>query len=203
MKRAPERIVLDDPDQLFFEFAAPAAPPQDPAPSAAATAPSQPETDHEPGAAVSQRGVSTNVAALRASTDAALCHEEAVPDAATPFMTEARAAGIFMQVARERQDGEVKRAHVVFKPFRATLYSFRIRRGGTASVKFHVAFRRASERVVTQAAQLMLTRRRKARRVLRRADYDAFVRGIPHTDFELPGARRGRLVSILGPGRYQ
>jgi len=121
---------------------------------------------------------------------------------APAYVTEARAAELFLEAARACRSSDVQRARVVFKPFRATLYSFRIRRGGAASVKFHVAFRQASETVLAQAARLMLTRRRRDRRVLPRAEYDAFVRALPPSDFELPGARRGHQLSVAGPGKH-
>jgi hypothetical protein len=118
------------------------------------------------------------------------------------YVTEARAAELFLQVARAQPDAGVTRAEVVFKPFRSTLYSFKIRRSGTARVKFHMAFRHAPEPVLTQAAELILTRRKKERRHLDRRAYDSFVRAIPPTDFELPGARRAHRRAVCEPGRH-
>lgn len=121
-----------------------------------------------------------------------------------PYLTESRAAELFMQAAREQGQERIRRARAVFKPFRTTLYSFKINRDSIASVKFHVAFRRATETVVLQACRIILCRRRRRGRTaaLQRAEYDAFVRSIPMTEFELPGARRGRQQAINEPGRY-
>src|SRR6185369_15886600 len=80
------------------------------------------------------------------------------------FITEARVAEIFLEVAGERRPGLIKSARVAFYPFRSTLYSFKITRQGVAKVKFHQAFRGATEAVISQAANLMLIRRTSDRR---------------------------------------
>ncbi|MFH0939229.1 MAG: hypothetical protein V1899_08110 [Planctomycetota bacterium] len=117
------------------------------------------------------------------------------------YLTESRAAELFMQAAREQPRNQIAEARVIFKPFRATLYSFKIVHTALAHVKFHIVFRRAPEIVLLQAARIILTRRR-GRRVIERNSYDAFVRAIPATDFELPGAPRGRRQAFSVPGQY-
>ena len=124
-----------------------------------------------------------------------------LPASAAAFMTESRAAQLFMKVAAEFREGQIKQVSVRFHPFRATLYSYKISLG-FAKVKLHVVFRKASEPILTQAAQVMLSRRRH-RRVFDRCEYDAFVRAIPESDFELPGARRGRTLAVKGPGVHR
>jgi len=117
------------------------------------------------------------------------------------YMTESRAAELFLHIAHEHRSGQIRHADVIFKPFRSTLYSFKILQSGSAHVKMHIAFRKAPEIVLIQAMHLMLRRRRSDRSAIARAEYDTFVRAIPPADFELPGARRGRRLSFTGPGR--
>ena len=126
------------------------------------------------------------------------------------FITESRAAQLFMDAARVHRPN-IAGARVSFHPFRATLYTFKIRRSGAAHanstvdlahVKFHVAFRRAPELVVAQAAAIMLCRSRgRKTNTAGRAAYDAFVRAMPPGEFELPGARKGRRLALAVPGR--
>ncbi len=123
--------------------------------------------------------------------------------ASETFMTEARAVEIFLRSAREHRRENIRHVRVSFKPFRSTLYSFRINRAGWAHVKFHLAFRRAPENVLEQAAGIIFRRRSAGRNTPQWAAYDAFVKAIPPSDFELPGARRGRRLSLPGPGAYQ
>ncbi|HEY3323448.1 MAG TPA: hypothetical protein VGP72_23545 [Planctomycetota bacterium] len=169
MKKPVEKTIPDDPDQLFFEFAAntPAAPTSKPDVAGRAIAPS--------------------------------CAASLRQDPA--FMTESRAAEIFDQVARQWAAERVRSVKMCFKPFRSTLYSFRISRRGMAQVKLHQAFRSASEDVLRQAAQLMLISRRDQRRALPRVEYDQFVRAIPQTDFDLPGARKSHRMALPDSGR--
>ena len=190
VKNTVARAVREDPDQMFFEFALPLTGPGHTAASAGTAAARVTPT---------RRPRLKSCTAVRAA--AAANFQAQAPSPA--YITEARAAELFLQAARECGADEVRRVRVAFKPFRATLYSFRIRRNGAASVKFHLAFRNASETVLAQAAQLMLTRGRKRRRRLPRAEYDAFVRALPPSDFELPGARRSHRVSVCEPGKYQ
>jgi hypothetical protein len=119
------------------------------------------------------------------------------------FVTESRAAELFIEVAQICRPNQVRRARIIFRPFRATLYSFKIAKGGVASVKFHIAFRSAPESVLFQAMQLMLIRRKAERRLINRKAYDTFVRSIPHTDFELPGAPKARRSSDPAPGKHR
>ncbi|MBI3831225.1 MAG: M48 family metallopeptidase [Planctomycetes bacterium] len=116
---------------------------------------------------------------------------------------EARAGALFLQVARERRRQNIKGVRVSFRPFRSTLYSFRIKPDGAALLQFHSAFREASDAVLQQAAHLMLCRTRPARRGLDRAAYDAFVRALPPEIFDLPGARRGAVRARPGPGIHR
>ena len=118
-------------------------------------------------------------------------------------MTEARAAELILQAAREHPRNKIEKVFVLFKPFRATLYSFKIAGASAARIKFHVAFRRAPETVLLQACRIMLARRRREKSKIRRAEYDAFVRAIPPGDFELPGARRGRRQALNAPGKHR
>jgi len=177
-KKQAESAVRDVPDQMFFDF-------------------SQPEPD---AGSCCSAGFQPAVLSGRAGTPAPPALQ-ASPKPQT-FITECRAAELFVQAARECKAHEITKARVTFKPFRVTLYSYRIRRNGAADVKLHMAFRSAPEKVVSQAARLMLTRRRRDRRALERRAYDAFVRALSPGDFELPGARRGHRVSIRGPGRH-
>ncbi len=178
--------VREDPDQTFFDFFEKPAPP--PVPAVSAVAPSS----------------ISHLIAERHAPRMARPGNNAMPvPAAGAFMTESRASQLFVQAAAAAGRASIRRARVVFKPFRTTLYSFKISRSGMAQVKFHVAFRSATEEVISQAAQLMLCRGRGTRRELRRAEYDAFVRAIPAADFELPGARKGRQISVEGPGVHR
>jgi hypothetical protein len=115
---------------------------------------------------------------------------------------ERRAEAAFLCAARGRRRVKVKAVRVAFRPFRATLYSFRITPEGTARVTFHCAFREAPEEVLRQAANLMLCRTRGARRRAPRAAYDAFVRGLPPESFRLPGARKASFRAQAGAGRH-
>ena len=117
-------------------------------------------------------------------------------------MSAARAAEIVAQAAHECRPGQVRSVRVRFRPFRATLYSFRITAAGDADIKFHAVFQRASEEVLSQAAQLMFTRTRRNRRAVPRAAYDAFVRAMAPGDFNLPGARRSTRKASREPGRH-
>jgi len=119
------------------------------------------------------------------------------------FITESRVGDIVAHIGKLRRPGQIKKVRVAFYPFRATLYSFKISKNGVAKVKFHIAFRQASADVFSQAADLMLTRRRADRKNLERAAYDQFVRAIPHSEFELPGARKARRVALTGPGQHR
>ena len=123
------------------------------------------------------------------------------PSDGAQFTTEAHAAAIFLRTSHECGEKHIKRVAVRFHPFRATLYSFKINRSGHVVLKLHVAFRRASEDVLAQAARVMLGRR-KGRKV-ERGSYDAFVRSIPETDFELPGARRAVTRASTEPGVHR
>jgi hypothetical protein len=72
-----------------------------------------------------------------------------------------------------------------------------------AVVKFHVAFRRASDEVILQAGRLMLCRSKKTRQCLHRAEYDEFVRSMPHSKFKLPGARKAKKMSYGSVGVHR
>jgi hypothetical protein len=119
------------------------------------------------------------------------------------FLTEARSAELFLATAAKFRPGQVRSCRIVFKPFRSTLYSFKIARNGVASVKFHQSFRGASETVLEQAMQLMLARRKAERKLLQRDAYDAFVRTLSKNEFALPGARKVRRVATTGPGKHR
>ncbi len=119
------------------------------------------------------------------------------------FVTDARTTELIEQAAREVRPGEVRNVVVRFLPFRATLYSFKMDKRRTATVKFHVAFRKAGDEVILQAARLMLSRVRKIRNSLPRSEYDTFVRSLPPTEFKLPGARRSRKTSYGAQGHYR
>ena len=125
------------------------------------------------------------------------------PESALQFVTDARAMELIELAAREVRPGEVRAVRVRFLPFRATLYSFKMDKARTAAVKFHVAFRRAGEAVILQAARLMLCRVRKTRQTLHRSEYDAFVRSLPAGEFKLPGARRARKMSFGACGVHR
>ena len=124
-------------------------------------------------------------------------------ESALQFVTDARATELIELAAREVRPGEVRAVRVRFLPFRATLYSFKMDKARTAAVKFHVAFRRAGEAVILQAARLMLCRVRKLRQTLHRSEYDAFVRSLPAGEFKLPGARRARKMSFGACGVHR
>jgi len=124
------------------------------------------------------------------------------PSAASSFMTESRVGELFLIAAHAYRPGRVRTVKISFHPFRTTLYTFKIGRLGDAHVKFHMAFRRAPELAVAQACAIMLNRTRGRRTDCDRAAYDAFVRAMPPTDFELPGARRGRKLALSTPGRH-
>ena len=117
------------------------------------------------------------------------------------FVTEARAAQLFVEAAALHRPGTVRSARISFHPFRATLSTFKILANGVAHVKIHVAFRRAPEIVLAQASAIMCSRSR-GRKTLDREAYDDFVRGLAPTDFELPGARKSRPKALSTPGTY-
>jgi len=189
MKQTQERMTIDLPGQLFFDFAA-SAPVQE----------SQTDSQSLP---VSRQAEAPKTPLLRPrQLPAPLRSTHAAIASTASFMTESQAAEIFLAQALARKEPLIQRVAVDFHPFRATLYSFKIYRGGLARIKLHVAFRRASPAVVAQAAQLILCRRR-GKRPAERAEYDAFVRGIPESDFELPGARRGHSLAVKGPGVHR
>jgi len=123
------------------------------------------------------------------------------PPPLPPLQTERNAAALFMHAVRERHVQTVHAARVSFRPFRATLYSFRVS-GGLARVRFHVSFKHAADDVILQAAQLMLCRTKRARKGVPREEYDAFVRALPPAAFQLPGARRATRRSDPGPGKH-
>lgn len=100
-----------------------------------------------------------------------------------------RMGAAFLKAVRERACVGVQAVRVEFKPFRATLYSFRIL-SGVAHLKMHTAFHDASDEVLHEAAHLMLNKRRGARPSGSREAFDAFVRGLPREVFDLPEARR-------------
>jgi hypothetical protein len=172
--------IPEDPDQMFFEFDMN---------SVSAAAPTQSVSlNSEPVAVEETKSKHKNL-------------PEAPSESS--FVTESRAAEMFLEVAQICRPNQVRRARIIFRPFRATLYSFKIGKGGVATVKFHVVFRSASEVVLLQAMQLMLVRKKAERKMIERGAYDAFVRNIPHTDFELPGAPKARRLSDPAPGKYR
>ncbi|MCW8130215.1 MAG: hypothetical protein KIS92_07695 [Planctomycetota bacterium] len=116
---------------------------------------------------------------------------------------EARAGRLFLQAAQERRRTQMRSVRVEFRPFRSTLYSYRIKPNGAALVQFHAVFRDASDEVLLQAAHLMLCRTRPARRNIPREAYDAFVRAIPPESFEMPGARKESARARPGPGEHR
>ncbi|HLX62530.1 MAG TPA: hypothetical protein VKX17_14735 [Planctomycetota bacterium] len=124
----------------------------------------------------------------------------APPKTIGSFITDTRAKELLEIAARELRPGEITSVRVRFFPFRATLYSFKMERTGRAIVKFHLAFRRAGDDVILQAARLMLCRSRRTRQCLHRAEYDQFVRSLPHTEFKLPGARKTKKMSYGSKG---
>jgi len=119
------------------------------------------------------------------------------------FVTEARAIELFAEVGEVLRPNQIKAVRVRFFPFRATLYSFKLDRSRRANIKMHVAFRRASEAVLKQAAGLMLCRVRAERAKLPRKEYDNFVRAIPVTDFKLPGARKATRMALGSQGVHR
>jgi len=119
------------------------------------------------------------------------------------FMTDSRAVELIERAANEVRPNEVRRVRVRFFPFRATLYSFKMDRTRTAVIKFHVAFRRAGEEVIFQAARLMLCRSRGIRQSLERTDYDRFVRSLPNLEFKLPGARPPKKIAFGSQGMHR
>jgi hypothetical protein len=191
----------EDPDQMFFEFAAPL--PVSVLGQSVLSASGQPQS-----AKPSRVGGGRDSAAVhrpahvqpsRYELNAAVLKPAPAPVSAE-YITEARAAALIEQAARELRNGEMRRARIVFRPFRSTLYSFKISKSGVATVKFHIAFRRASPEVILQAARLMLCRRSSDRAAIDRTDYNAFVRSLAPAEFELPGARKGRRQAVGGPG---
>ncbi len=193
MKRVAEKDI-DDPDQLFFDFARPVAAPR----SAAAEAHTLANNAVQPAAAAQARQ-NFPVQAFRQAEPPAVLE---APASQRTFLTEARVIDIFRSVAGEEKRERIRSIRLVFKPFRSTLYSYAIRPQGMAIVKLHIAFRSAPERVLRQVAQLMFTSRRDGRRSVDRAAYDQFVRAIPPTDFELPGARKARRMALPDNGRH-
>lgn len=113
-----------------------------------------------------------------------------------------RMGGAFLKAARERGCRSVQAVRVEFKPFRATLFSFRIL-SGVAHVKMHSAFHDAPDDVLLQAAHLMLNKRRGARPFGARDVFDAFVRSLPGEVFNLPGARRSSQRAREEPGAFR
>jgi len=186
VKRTTEKVTPDVPDQLFFSFTEESAQP-------AGIAANKPIAAHPPRPEQPFRAAELPVVAS----------VEETADAGVSFITESRVAEIFLDVAAQRRPGQIKAARVAFYPFRATLYSFKIMKQGTAKVKFHQAFRNAPENVFSQAAHLMLIRRAADRRAFHRAEYDQFVRSMPPSAFEMPGARKTRRVSLAVPGIYR
>lgn len=120
-----------------------------------------------------------------------------------PLKSEAHVEALILETARQRRLERVRAARVTFRPFRSTLYSYRIEPDGTARVQLHTAFRTAPDEALAQVAQLILCRTKKARRELPRGAFDAFVRALPKGAFNLPGARRGTAKAIAGPGKHR
>jgi hypothetical protein len=200
MKQSAEKP-KEDPDQMFFDFFTP-----EPGAAGSGVAQPTPVRKRESRRAGRARSTQADGVPLKLNDTAQDMKElEAVVSKAPPtgFITESRAAQIVLSIAVQRPNNTVKRVKVSFKPFRSTLYSFKISKAGVALVKFHVAFRRATETVILQAAQVMLFRSRALRRSLDRSSYDAFVRAIPPSDFELPGARKGRQQAVSEPGVHR
>lgn len=120
-----------------------------------------------------------------------------------PLKSEAHVEALILEAARRRRLDRVRAARVTFRPFRSTLYSYRIEPDGTARVQLHTAFRTAPDAALAQLAQMILCRTKKARRELPRDAFDAFVRALPKGAFNLPGARRGAAKAIAGPGKHR
>jgi hypothetical protein len=118
------------------------------------------------------------------------------------FITDVKVIELIELAAGEYRPGEVRSVRVRFFPFRSTLYSFKYKRS-QVQVKFHLAFRRASDAVILQAARLMLCRSRVERQKIQRKEYDRFIRSIPHTDFKLPGARKSVRTSLSPDGVHR
>src|SRR4051812_15306102 len=59
------------------------------------------------------------------------------PPETNGFLTEAKVGEIFLQAARQFRPEQVRQVFVRFKPFRATLYSFKINHTGVADCKLH------------------------------------------------------------------
>lgn len=186
LKRAAEKALPDVPDQLFFEFADAPKPPSE-ATSAPAPKPAQEFRSVEPAATLAKASIPF----------------EQTPLETASFITEARVAEIFLEAAAQCRPGQIKSARIAFYPFRATLYSFKISKQGTAKVKLHQAFRNATEMVLSQASYLMLIRKAGERRALKRPEYDQFVRSMPPSAFEMPGARKARRVALAIPGVHR
>lgn len=185
MKQNNDRQIIDAEDQLFFDFASntlplayPSAPPKSTPVIQKTQIPAPPNF---------------KVELPRVHQETSLAEK--------PFTTEARAAAIFLDACQSSGENHIKRVAVRFHPFRATLYSFKINKSGLVSVKLHVAFRRAPDDVLAQAARVMLARRRG--RKVERSLYDSFIRAMPDTDFELPGARRATSRATQGPGVHR
>lgn len=117
-----------------------------------------------------------------------------------PF-DELRAEQLILLAVRQRHNRRVRAARVTFRPYRSTLYSFKVLPDGTARVQFHAGFQAAPDEVLLQAAHLMLCRSSAARRKVPRGAYDRYVQALPPEAFELPGARPARARS--GPGRFR
>ena len=113
------------------------------------------------------------------------------------------AAALIFEIARHLRPGRIRGVQVKFRPFRSTIYSYRINPDGIARFNFHVAFRAAPEIVLRQATEVILCRRSKDRRHLKRNAYDAFVRSLPASAFELPGARPRRRRCDSSPGKFR
>lgn len=116
---------------------------------------------------------------------------------------ERRVGELFIAAAQERRVRQIRRAKVSFRPFRSTLYSFRIAADGQAMLRFHLVFRLAGEAVITQACHLMLARTRRSKAGVERRAYDAFIAGLPPQVFRLPGVRRPAPRARSGPGRFR
>jgi len=113
-----------------------------------------------------------------------------------------RVGEVFLKAARVRRIRSVQAVKVEFKPYRATLFSYRIR-DGVALVKMHNAFCQASDEVLEQAAHMMLSGRKSPRRFSKRAAFDTFVHNLPKEAFDQPGARRGTSRAQEKPGRHR
>jgi hypothetical protein len=181
--------------QLFFDFEPDGKPRQPPnAVLNQALVPRKSVAPHVPlGVAVPHPGA---IPSFRTGAQAAPAPREA------PIgLTEAQVAKWFIDFAQKVQANGIKRVAVEFKSFRSTYFSYRLKHGGLAQLRFHEIFRHAPPRAVKQTFGLMLAGCVKTKPP--RDAFDAFVASLPPAAFNQRGKRQVRARAKPGPGEHR